>query len=126
MLQLRIAVSGEPAVVHGDGDRLRQVIANLLHNSAAAGASRVGMRVDRNGEYTALRLLTTVRLSFGHPRCGVRAVHPREPGAYTGGLRSRLGLSIVRAVVAAHGGTVEARNGAPRGGAVVTVRLPVR
>jgi two-component system OmpR family sensor kinase len=36
-----------------------------------------------------------------------------------------LGLSIVRAVVAGHGGEVAAGNGAPLGGAVVTVRLPV-
>jgi len=35
-----------------------------------------------------------------------------------------LGLSIVRAIVAAHGGTVAARNGEPLGGAGVTVRLP--
>jgi signal transduction histidine kinase len=36
-----------------------------------------------------------------------------------------LGLSIVRAVATGHGGTVEARNGGPLGGAVVTVDLPL-
>lgn len=36
-----------------------------------------------------------------------------------------LGLSIVRAAVAAHGGTVRIGNGGPLGGAVVTTRLPV-
>ena len=35
-----------------------------------------------------------------------------------------LGLAIVAAVVDAHGGAVEAANGPPLGGAVVTVRLP--
>lgn len=35
----------------------------------------------------------------------------------------RLEVTIVRAVVAARGGTVEARNDEPHDGAVVTVRL---
>ncbi len=40
----------------------------------------------------------------------------------TGG--AGLGLSIVRAIVTGHDGTVELRNGPPLGGAVVTIRLP--
>ncbi len=51
----------------------------------------------------------------------VRGDHARTPGASGAGL----GLSIVRAVAAAHGGTVEAHNGEPLGGAVVTARLPL-
>jgi signal transduction histidine kinase len=36
-----------------------------------------------------------------------------------------LGLSIVRAVVSAHGGSATIRNGPPFGGGIVTVRLPL-
>jgi signal transduction histidine kinase len=36
-----------------------------------------------------------------------------------------LGLSIVRAVMAAHGGTAVIRNGPPLGGGVVIVRMPL-
>jgi two-component system, OmpR family, sensor kinase len=49
---------------------------------------------------------------------GDRARTPRGSGA-------GLGLSIVRAIVVAHGGSVAARNGAPLGGAVVTAQLPL-
>lgn len=35
-----------------------------------------------------------------------------------------LGLSIVQAIVTAHGGSVTVGNGPPLGGAVLTVRLP--
>jgi signal transduction histidine kinase len=35
-----------------------------------------------------------------------------------------LGLAIVAALVEAHDGSIEAWNGPPLGGAVVTVRLP--
>jgi signal transduction histidine kinase len=48
---------------------------------------------------------------------GDRARTPRGSGA-------GLGLPIVRAVVTAHGGVVDARNGEPLGGAVVTAHLP--
>lgn len=51
----------------------------------------------------------------------VRGDHARTAGASGAGL----GLSIVRAIVAAHTGTVEACNGPPLGGAVVTARLPL-
>jgi two-component system OmpR family sensor kinase len=49
---------------------------------------------------------------------GDRARTPRGSGA-------GLGLSIVRAIVVAHGGNVAARNGAPLGGAVVAAQLPL-
>ncbi|MGN6167890.1 MAG: ATP-binding protein, partial [Solirubrobacteraceae bacterium] len=47
-----------------------------------------------------------------------------NPGRGRGAAGAGLGLSIVRAVVEAHGGRVAAAN-APGGGAVFTVRLPL-
>jgi len=35
-----------------------------------------------------------------------------------------MGMSIVRTIVDSHGGSIEAANG-PRGGAIVSVRLPL-
>ncbi len=45
VLGLRIRVSGDPAIVQGDPDRLRQLLTNLAHNSAAAGATTVRVHV---------------------------------------------------------------------------------
>jgi two-component system OmpR family sensor kinase len=126
VLGLHIAVSGEPAIVQGDPERLRQVLANLAHNSATAGSTTVHVHVAREGSSATLEIADD---GPGFPPAVrdsaferfVRGDHARTPGASGAGL----GLSIVRAVVAGHGGDVEARNGKPLGGAVVTVRLPL-
>jgi two-component system, OmpR family, sensor kinase len=126
VLGLRIQVAGDPAVVQGDTDRLRQLLANLAHNSAAAGSTTIRVHLTIAGASATLEVADD---GPGFPPSVsdsafdrfVRADHARTRGASGAGL----GLSIVRAVVAAHGGTVAARNGEPLGGAVVTVRLPL-
>jgi two-component system OmpR family sensor kinase len=121
---LRVDAAGEPLVVDADADRLRQVLANLAANSAAAGATAARVRVgaDRgtariewadDGPGFAPGLLESAFERF------VRGDSARTSGG------AGLGLPIVRAVVAAHGGTVQISNGPPLGGAVVTVRLPL-
>jgi len=121
---LRVDAAGEPLVVDADADRLRQVLANLAANSAAAGAATARIRVDADrgaariewaddGPGFAPALLESAFERF------VRGDSARTSGG------AGLGLPIVRAVVAAHGGTVQIGNGPPLGGAVVTVRLPL-
>ena len=66
-LGVRTAVSGDPAVIAGDADRLRQVLANLADNSAAAGASTVRIRVvDDLTSASASRWPTTARIPARH------------------------------------------------------------
>jgi signal transduction histidine kinase len=100
------------------------VLANLAANSAAAGATAARIRVDTDrgaarlewaddGPGFASGLLESAFERF------VRGDSARTSGG------AGLGLPIVRAVVAAHLGTVQIRNGPPLGGAVVTVRLPL-
>jgi signal transduction histidine kinase len=121
---LAIKVVGDPVIVAADSGRLRQVLTNLAANSAAAGATavRVGVRIDHEAAHVewaddgpgfAPGLLDAAFERF-----------VRGDAARTSATGAGLGLSIVRAVVAAHGGTVHLRNGPPLGGAVVTVRLP--
>jgi signal transduction histidine kinase len=125
VLGLTIEVSGDPVVLEVDPDRLRQVLGNLIANSAEAGATTVRVRIadDRgdvmldvadDGPGFLPELLGSAFERF------VRGDDARTRGRSGAGL----GLSIVRAVVAAHGGTVQIRNGGPLGGAVVTTRLP--
>jgi signal transduction histidine kinase len=126
VLGLRIEVSGDPVVVQGDADRMRQLLANLAHNSATAGSTTVRVHVSSDESHAELEVADD---GPGFPpdlrdaafERFVRGDHARTPGASGAGL----GLSIVRAVAAAHGGTVEAHNGEPLGGGVVTARLPL-
>lgn len=121
---LSIEVGGDPVVVEADPDRLRQVLTNLAANSAAAGAAAVRVTVsaeagrarvdwadDGPGFPPGLLDVAFERFVRGDP----------SRGSATG---AGLGLSIVRAVVTAHGGTARVGNGPPLGGAVVTVELP--
>ena len=122
---LRIEVAGEPVVIEGDGERLRQVIGNLAANSAAATASVLRLTITRGaGEVT----LEVADDGPGFPPDLLDSAFERfargDPVRTRGTSGAGLGLSIVRVVVAAHGGSVEAANGAPLGGAVITVRLP--
>jgi signal transduction histidine kinase len=122
---LALTVRGEPVVVEADPDRLRQVLANLAANSAAAGATTAIVRVDV--------VQTSARIEWADDGPGFpaellesafeRFVRGEDSRAKTSG--AGLGLSIVRAVVAAHGGIAQIRNGPPLGGGVVTVRLPL-
>ncbi|WP_207936422.1 HAMP domain-containing sensor histidine kinase [Actinomadura sp. KC216] len=120
---LAVEASGDPVVAEADPDRLRQVLANLVGNSAAAGARNVHIRIQTGRDHTTLQvaddgpgfaphLLTAAFTRFTR---GDDARSTRGAG---------LGLSIVQAVITAHHGTVTAANDGPLGGAVVTVRLP--
>jgi two-component system, OmpR family, sensor kinase len=123
-LGLQVRIAGNPVVVRGDADRLRQMIANLLHNSAAAGASTVRVHIAPDRAFATLEVADD---GPGFPAALLDSAFQR----FVRGDRARtrrsgagLGLSIVRAIVVAHRGSVGARNGAPLGGAVVTAQLP--
>jgi signal transduction histidine kinase len=125
LLGLRIEVSGDHAVVLGDSDQLRRVLVNLLHNSAAAGAHTVDVRVTSS---TSTATIEVADDGPGFPPAildsalqrFVRGDAARTPGTSGAGL----GLAIVRAIITAHGGTVEAHNNSPLGGAAVTATVP--
>jgi two-component system OmpR family sensor kinase len=122
---LRAEVTGDPVVIEGNERRFRQVIANLVANSAAAGASALRLTITRAPRTVTVELADD---GPGFPPGLLDAAFERftrgDPARTRGLEGAGLGLSIVRAVIAAHGGTVEARNGAPLGGAVITLRLP--
>jgi signal transduction histidine kinase len=121
-----VRVLGDPAGVHArvDADRLRQAIENLVDNAirhAGRGGTVEVAAERRNG-----RLHVSVRDSGSG---FAEALLPRafEPFARADGDRAGdgagLGLTIVRAVAEAHGGSATARN-LEEGGAEVVLDLP--
>ncbi|MER5640085.1 HAMP domain-containing sensor histidine kinase [Kitasatospora sp. NPDC002227] len=106
----RLELPPEPVVVAGDEDRLRQVVANLLANAAAhtPEGTEVTLRLAPRGD--------GAELSVSDTGPGIEPeLAERVFERFVRGDRSRaratgstgLGLAIVRAVVTAHGGTVE-------------------
>jgi two-component system, OmpR family, sensor kinase len=115
----------EPVVVRGDPDHLRQALTNLLANAAVhtppGTAVDVGVRVD--GPWASVWVrdhgpgLDDHALAHAFDRFW-------QADAARAGAGSGLGLSIVAAIVAEHGGQAGAAN-APGGGAAFTIHLPV-
>jgi signal transduction histidine kinase len=125
VLDLDIDVAGEPVVCPGDADRLRQVLANLLQNARAAGATKAVVRCLDTGSRIELSVSDD---GPGFPPTVIASVFERfvraddARGRAAGG--AGLGLAIVRAIAHAHDGSVSAHNGPPLGGATVMLRLP--
>jgi signal transduction histidine kinase len=113
-------------VVNGDRDRLRQTFANLLDNAIkyTPSGGRIRVAASRDGQ----RAVVTVEDTGGGisaadlPRIWERLFRA-DPSRAERGLG--LGLSLVKAFVEAHGGTVEAES-EPGRGSTFTVRLPLR
>jgi len=106
-----------------DGARLQQVIRNLVSNAIAYGSSDAPVHVTLRGEPGEVRLEVN---NSGHIE-EVRAIfEPLNRGATRKSRKSPdglgLGLFIVREIVRAHGGHVEARSEGQQ--TTFTVRLP--
>ena len=111
----------------GDQSQLRQVLGNLVRNALVhtPAGTRIDVRVrSEAGDTTLLEVRDHGR---GLPTDDTDALFERfwraDPGRERGRGGAGLGLSIVAAIVDAHGGRVSAAN-APGGGAVFTIRLP--
>jgi signal transduction histidine kinase len=114
----------EDVTVEGDRDRLRQAFANLLDNALkyTPRGGRVRVSVARETDRAVVIVRDTgAGISAEHlPRIWER-LYRADPSRSERGLG--LGLSLVKAFVEAHGGTVEAAS-EPGQGSTFTVRLP--
>lgn len=121
----RLDLPEEPVTITGDGQRLQQVLANLLTNARTHTPEGTTVTVGV-GQDDRAALLTVTDEGPGIP--ADLQPHVFERFARGDGSRSRaagstgLGLSIVHAVVTAHGGTVSVRS--VPGRTEFTVRLP--
>ncbi len=123
--QMLTFAPGGVVPINGDAVRLRQVAANLVDNACkyTPAGGRIDVRVGVDG---GRAVLTVSDNGPGVPESEQARIWERlyrgDKSRSEAGLG--LGLSLVRAVVVAHGGEVAVRN-APAGGAVFEVRLPL-
>ena len=125
--KLTVTVPGLGLLIAGDPIRLAQVIGNLLNN--AAKYSEDGGNIDVYARRDGADILITVK-DDGRgiaperlPTIFELFVQGDQPADRSqGGLG--VGLTLVRSLVALHGGRVEARSDGPGQGSEFTIRLP--
>jgi len=121
-----LELEDRPVEVLASGDRITQVVENLLANAVSfsppGGAVTVALRVEDDNA-----VATITDGGPGFPVEHLERVFSRffsyRPNHPADG-HSGLGLSIAKAIVEAYHGSVTAGNH-PDGGAVITVRLPL-
>ncbi|HEX6706677.1 MAG TPA: PAS domain S-box protein [Albitalea sp.] len=125
---LDIGLPQEPVHVEGDPTRLTQVIVNLVTNAAkyTPNGGRIKVRLERRGVYAYLHVVDNgigmskqlIDTAFDLFVQGDRALDRSE-----GGLG--IGLTLVKRIVAMHGGSVTATSAGHGQGTEMTVCLPL-
>jgi two-component system, chemotaxis family, CheB/CheR fusion protein len=127
-LQLSVELDEHPLCVFGDPARLQQIQINLLNNAVkyTPPGGAVSVRVERDDTSAVVRVSDT---GDGIPRDMLDSVfdlfvQARHTLAHAeGGLG--VGLTLVRALVEMHGGSVSARSDGDGSGSEFAVRLPL-
>jgi PAS domain S-box-containing protein len=122
-----VTLPAEALTIDADPTRMAQVISNLLNNSARytdRGGS-IELIAERRGGEVVLRVRDN---GMGIPAGDLHRVFEiftqlERPAGSPGGLG--IGLSIVRQLVAMHGGSVSAHSAGPGQGSEFTVVLPL-
>lgn len=123
--ELRVSLPEKPCMVYGDGERLTQVVNNLLNNAAkftpSQGVIELSLAVEDK-----VAVLSVKDNGNGLDKGATERIFEMfvQAGTSTqGGLG--IGLNLVRRLVVMHGGSVNAHSDGPGKGSLFTVRLPV-
>jgi len=116
---LTLDIKGQPKA-KADPERLSQVLVNLLSNAlkATAPGGKVTINASQGASESNISVMDT---GEGIPEAHLPYIFERFYRVSTGGLG--IGLTIVRELVEAHGGTIEAKSQSGRGSELI-VRLP--
>lgn len=123
--EIEVACQGE-GQGEWDGDRLAQVVSNLVTNAVKYSPEGSRVTVHTHGQGDWLELTVHNGGALIPPEALGRLFEPMQRVAAHVDTASRsvgLGLYIVKHIVDAHGGTVEVRS-TDAGGTTLTVRLP--
>ncbi len=127
---LAVSVTGDPAVVRGDPTLLDRLVGNLVENAVRHNVTSGWIKISTAAADGAGTLDVASSGAVIEPDACAELFEPFRQGRRArvdsgdqDGRSTGLGLSIVRAVVAAHDGTVGAVP-VTGGGLQVTVRLP--
>jgi len=114
-----IDVTGS-AEVHGDEDAIQRAVLNLVENAAHHAHRRVDVAVSRDGDHAVVAVRDD---GPGFPPELLDLAAGRYVRGSSGESGAGLGLAIVDAIAAAHGGSIVIANRSD-GGAEVQLRLP--
>jgi signal transduction histidine kinase len=126
---ISVDFADEPLIVRGDGQRLTQVIVNLLSNAAKYMdlGGRVSVSTRSQDGAAVLRVLDS---GFGIPPERLEDVFEMftqvpEHAVRAGGSGLGIGLALARRLMALHGGSIAAASEGLGRGSEFTIRLPL-
>jgi signal transduction histidine kinase len=128
-VEIAVETGTDPLPVRVDVDRMQQVLANLLGNSLrhTPSGGHVRLAADRRGTSAVISVIDD---GEGIPADQLEAVFARfhrvdASRQAADGSGSGLGLTIARAIVSDHGGTVTAASPGVGQGSTLTVTIPL-
>lgn len=118
----------QPCEIRGDAVRLQQVLANILDNALRHTSSpgRVTVSTSISADTATIVVADSGEgIPAEHLAAVFERFHRVDPSRRSSdGSGSGLGLTIARAIILDHDGTLEAASPGPGRGAVLTVRIP--
>ncbi len=127
-LRLHVSKPDHPCLVDGDPDRLQQMQVNLLLNAAkyTPEDGTVTLSLEEKSGQAVLKVTDT---GVGIPPEMLERIFELFVQAPAGGNQNNegigVGLTLVRAIVDLHGGSVQAASAGPGQGSEFTIRLPL-